>query len=159
MTRARIQASVALAAAALLAGCGTRSDPAAEEAKLKETSRAWSRAAAAGDLDAIVNYWADDAVVIQPGQPVWRGKGAIRNFLEASMKTPGFRISWEPWEAVVSASGDMGYLLEDTTVTVNGPDGKPITSKFRAVTIWRKQPDGSWKNVVDTSNSGPDTPP
>jgi ketosteroid isomerase-like protein len=52
----------------------------------------------------------------------------------------------------------MGYLLEDTTVTVNGPDGKPVTNKFRAVTIWRKQPDGSWKNVVDTSNAGPDSP-
>jgi uncharacterized protein (TIGR02246 family) len=143
---------------ASLAACAGAADPAAEEKSLMETSRAWSRAAGTGNVDAILDYWSDDALVIQPGQAPIRGRAAIRQFLEGMMKTPGFRISWEPQEARISSSGDMGYLIERTTVVVNGPDGKPVTQHFRAVTVWRKQPDGDWKNVVDISNAGPAAP-
>ena len=142
----------ALAVAASIFGCA-RPDQADEEKALMETSRAWSRAAASGDVEAILSYWADSPIVIQPGQPVMRDRAALRAYLEQSMKTPGFRIGWEPLEAEVS--GDMGYLIERTEVTVNGPDGRPLTQHFRAVTVWRKQADGSWKNVVDISNAGP----
>jgi ketosteroid isomerase-like protein len=142
--------------AACLAACAGRPDPAAEEAKLMETSRAWSRAAAGGDVDAILAYWADDALVLPPGLPPLRGRAALRTYLETSMKTPGFRISWEPLEAKVSREGDMGYLVERTTVTVDGPDGRPVTQHFRGVTIWRRQSDGSWKNVVDINNAEPE---
>ena len=45
----------------------------------------------------------------------------------------------------------MGYMLERTQMTMTGPDGAPVTQQLQAVTIWRKQPDGSWKNVVDAS--------
>jgi ketosteroid isomerase-like protein len=146
----------ALLAASILAACGAGGpDPAAEEARLMETSRAWSRAAAAGEVDAILDYWADNALVIPPGEPPLRGKPAIRAYLERSMKTPGFRISWEPLEASVSADGGMGYLVERTRVTVNGPDGRPVVQHFRGVTVWRKQPDGAWKNVVDITNAPP----
>ena len=140
------------------AACAPGADPAAEEQRLTETSRAWSQAAGTGNVDAILAYWSDDALVIQPGQAPLRGRPAIRAYLEQSMKTPGFRISWEPQEARISSSGDMGFLIERTTVVVNGPDGKPVTQHFRAVTIWRKQADGAWKNVVDISNAGPEAP-
>ena len=152
--------AAALAAACLLslAGCGGRADPKAEEQKLMETSRAWSRIAQSGDVDATLAYWADDAVVIQPGQEVARGRNSQRRMLEAMKKLPGFDISWEPLEAKISDGGDMGYLIERTTVKMNGPDGQPVTQNYRAVTIWRKQADGSWKNVVDISNPGPAAP-
>jgi ketosteroid isomerase-like protein len=38
---------------------------------------------------------------------------------------------------------------------MKAPDGSPIEEIFRGVTIWRRQADGSWKNVVDISNSPP----
>jgi uncharacterized protein (TIGR02246 family) len=120
-----------------------------------QTSRDWSRAAAGGDIDAMLAYWADDALVIQPGEPTLRGKAQIRAYLERSLKVPGFRISWEPAEGRVSADGTMGYLVENTVASVIGPDGKPVTQRYRGVTIWRKQPDGSWKNVVDMANAPP----
>jgi ketosteroid isomerase-like protein len=46
----------------------------------------------------------------------------------------------------------MGYLIERTQVSMKGGDGQVATQSFRGVTIWRRQPDGSWKNVVDISN-------
>lgn len=141
---------------AALSGCGAAgADTAAEAAKLMETSREWSRVAATGNVDAMLGYWAEDAVIMVPGEPSLRGKQAIRAFLERSAKVPGFRTSWEPLEAKIAASGDMGYLIERTEVTMNDPTGRPFTERLKALTVWRKQPDGSWKNVVDISNPDP----
>ena len=99
-----------------LGGCSSQqSDPIAEQEVLMQASRDWSRAASTGNVDAIVSYWADDAVVMMPDLPTYRGKKPIRKYVEASLKVPGFRISWEPLEAHVSASGDMGYIIERTT--------------------------------------------
>jgi ketosteroid isomerase-like protein len=149
----------ALSLALALGACGPKVDTKQEEQKLMETSRAWSRAAQGGDVDATLAYWSDDAVVIQPGQEVARGRESQRRMIEGMKKLPGFRISWEPLEARISDGGDMGYLIERNTVTMNGPDGRPVTQHYRAVTIWRKQSDGSWKNVVDISNAGPEASP
>jgi uncharacterized protein (TIGR02246 family) len=146
----------AVAAAALhLAACGAPVDQSAEKARLMQTSRDWSRAAAGSNVDAVMKYWADDAIVIPTGAPELRGKAAIRTYIEQSMKLPGFRIEWEPLEASVSADGSMGYLIERTRLRMKAPDGSPVEMRHRSVTIWRKQADGSWKNIVDITNTPP----
>ena len=123
----------------------------AEADRLMQTSRLWSKAAASGDMDAVLTYFADDAVMMSEGQPPVRGRQAIRDYLAASSKIPGFRIEWEPQEAKVS--GDLGYLIERTRVTMTGPQGTPVTQNLQALTVWRKQADGTWKNVVDMTTS------
>lgn len=153
MSALRLLTACALLAA--LPACGERVDIKAEEERLMQTSRDWSRVAASGDVDGMMAYWADDALVIPPGQAALRGKAAIRAYLVRSRQAPGFRISWEPQQAEISAAGDLGYLIERTEVTVNASDGTPVRQSFRGVTIWRKQPDGSWKNVVDVTNPEP----
>src|SRR5437660_6177783 len=73
----------------LIFGCSERGfDPAAEQAKLLRRDAEWADLATAGkDVDKIVSYWSDDAVVIFPGQPVIEGKQAIRAYVDASLKT------------------------------------------------------------------------
>jgi ketosteroid isomerase-like protein len=44
-------------------------------------------------------------------------------------------------------------MIEQNQITVNDSLGNPITEKNKGVTIWKKQPDGSWKNVVDIWNA------
>ena len=119
------------------------------------TSREWSQVAQSRDIDRILSYWTDDAVLLSPGEPERRGKAAIREYLEASFAVPGFRVSWEPLEATVSRSGDLGYLIERTRVIVTGPEGRPVSQDFRALTIWRKDTDGAWRNSIDMSNAPP----
>ncbi|HET9428378.1 MAG TPA: SgcJ/EcaC family oxidoreductase [Allosphingosinicella sp.] len=138
-----------------LGGCGNRIDTETEAERLMQTSRDWSAAAQSRDVDRMLGYWAEDALIISPGEPERRGKAAIREYLLTSFAVPGFRISWEPLEATIAASGDLGYLIERTQVTVTGPEGRPLTQQFRAVTLWRKEADGAWRNVVDISNAPP----
>ncbi|HYJ37322.1 MAG TPA: DUF4440 domain-containing protein [Chitinophagaceae bacterium] len=124
-------------------------DKEAEGKKLMELSREWSKSAATGDTAKILSYWADDAMVMPPGQPPLTGKDAIREMVVGSSKIPGFKISWEPKSVVVSESGDLAYLLEENEISFNDSLGNAIVQKNKAVTIWKKQSDGSWKNVVD----------
>jgi ketosteroid isomerase-like protein len=121
-----------------------------------EISREWSRATASGDVDAIVNYWAEDAVVMMAGLPTFAGKDEIRSYIAESFETPGFAIQWEPLEAHVSASGDLGYILERSEVTLPDAAGRLVTHHSRAVTIRRKSAGQKWRNVVDISNALPD---
>jgi ketosteroid isomerase-like protein len=139
--------------AAILFGCSAGHDTQADTRQLMQTSRDWARVAAGRNVDAVVDYWTDDAVVMIPGLPTFRGKSAIRKYVIQSLKTPGFQISWEPLEAHVSKSGEMGYMLERSTVTMADSKGTPRSQQFRAVTIWRKGNDGKWRNVVDASIS------
>jgi uncharacterized protein (TIGR02246 family) len=136
-----------------LAACKAEVDVEAEKQRLMETSRQWSQVAQSRDVNRMLSYWTEDAVMFSPGEPERRGKEAIRDYLEASFAVPGFQVRWEPLKADVSASGDLGYLIERTEVKVTGPDGRPITERFRAVTVWRKGADGAWRNAVDISNA------
>jgi ketosteroid isomerase-like protein len=122
---------------------------------LMQTSRDWAKAAASGDVDRIVSYWADDAIVLEPGQRALIGKPAIRQMVEGSMKIPKFSITWGPESAVVSKGGDTGYIIEHNRVTFADSTGKVQTQFGKVVTIWRKDASGAWKCVVDTWNASP----
>ena len=124
-------------------------------ASLMQTSRAWAKAVAGGDVDVILSFWADDAVVLAPDHAVIDGKAALREFVLGMQKIPGFTISWEPERAVISKSGDIGYLIESNRVTMPDASGKMTTQFGKAVTIWRKDASGAWKCVVDAWNNSP----
>ena len=143
----------------LIAACAT--SPGAHDAKelLLETDQEWSRIAAdSRDVERIVAFWTDDAEVVPPGAPVIRGKAAIREFVTQSLAIPGFRISWRPDHASVSADGTLGYTTGVNSLTVRGSEGKLSTTEGRYTTVWRRGRDGSWKCVVDVWNVGPVAP-
>ncbi len=120
-----------------------------EGEKLMQASREWSKSASSRDIEKTLAYWADDAVVISAGEKELKGKDAIRGMVEGGLKNPDFEISWEPQSVEISEGGDMGYLLEDAKIITKDSSGNVMTQHFKSVTIWKKQSDGSWKNVVD----------
>lgn len=126
-------------------------DTKAEGEKVMKLSEEWSKAVSTKDVEKITSYWADDAILMSAEQPVLEGKNAIRQMVEESFKMPGFNISWQPKNVVVSESGDMAYLIEDSQVSFSDSTGKLMTMQNKAVSIWRKDANGSWKNVVDIS--------
>jgi len=38
---------------------------------------------------------------------------------------------------------------------MNDKSGKPVKEYNKVVTVWRKEADGSWKNVIDMWNADP----
>src|SRR5882672_11466294 len=139
----------------ILACSEQKIDTKAEGEKLMEISRQWSTSASTDNIEKTLSYWADDAIVMSPGEPQLKGKEAIRAMVEGTSKVPGFKISWEPLSVEVSKSGDMAYMVEQNQITVNDSLGHPITQYNKGVTVWKKQADGSWKNVIDIFNANP----
>jgi ketosteroid isomerase-like protein len=144
----------------VLAGCAQQPpksssqkpvDIAAEEAAIRATDAQWQ---AAKEMDKAVSFWTDDAILLMPGTPPVAGKPAIKSYVAGAMASPGFSISWVTDKIVVSPSGDMAYSTGTNKVTFKTPDGKLLTTNNNAVVIWKKQPDGSWKSVMDISSPG-----
>ncbi|MEZ4455226.1 MAG: DUF4440 domain-containing protein [Gemmatimonadales bacterium] len=145
-----------LAGAVLLTACGAPSlDLEAEGQALMQFSRDWSARVATGDVDSIMTGWADDAVLMAPGSPPLEGKAAIRQYVEAAMRIPGFSIRWEPVTVHVARSGDLAYLVERNVTTVADSTGNLVTTHGKAVTVWRKTDSGRWENVIDIWNDAP----
>ena len=143
--------------ALFLFGCSnqTKVDKSLEGITLMKLSRDWSDLIKTKDLDKIMEGWADDAVMMPPGLSPLKGKEAIRDYVKAGFEIPGFSIKWEPLEVFVSDSGDMAYMIERNEMIVNDSIGNPIITYNKAVTVWRKAFDGSWKNVIDMWNEDP----
>jgi ketosteroid isomerase-like protein len=141
-----------------LASVGCRPSPVdveAEGAALMQLSREWSALVSTAPVDEWIDFWAEDAVLMPPGSPPLRGKAAIREYVEAAVQIPGFQISWEPESVLVSRSGDLAYMVERNVTVVDDELGHPVTTHGKGVTVWRKDPDGSWRNVVDIWNEAP----
>ena len=146
-----------LSVATVFTACSSAIDIETEGETLMQLSRDWSELAATGDMDRIMAGWADDAVVMPPGISSLEGKTAIRRYVEGAQQIPGFAISWEPQSVRVSASGDMAYMIERNMTTVHDADGNPVTTHGKVVTVWLKDAEGNWKNVVDIWNEAPPT--
>jgi ketosteroid isomerase-like protein len=135
-----------------------RMDSSVERTRLLQRDAEWATAASEGrDVERILSYWTDDAVVLPPGLPPIIGKAALRQYVETSMQIPGFHISWTSTDVVFSPDRKLAYMFSQNAVTMNGPDGQPASAKGRAVTIWRVEPDGEWRCAVDIWNAEPAT--
>jgi ketosteroid isomerase-like protein len=133
-------------------------DPASESQKLLRRDAEWVALASAGkDVERMVSYWSDDAVVIPPGQPIVEGKAALRAFVTSSFQIPGFKIHWVSERPTFSPDGRLAYMRATNSMTVPGPNGALVTLAGRGITIWRLEPDGQWRCVVDIWNDQPPT--
>jgi ketosteroid isomerase-like protein len=146
-----------LVIALALVSCSRRQfDPTTEGEKLLRRDAEWSDLATAGkDVEKVVSYWSDDAVLIFPGQPVLEGKAAIRAYVTASFNTPGFKIHWVSHKPVFSPDGKFAYMRGTDEATIPGPNGGTMIVHSRGISIWRLDPDDQWRCVVDISNEEP----
>ncbi len=158
MSLPKLFALIVVSAAPIgLASCArSHFDAAAEGRALLERDAEWAAAATAGkDVDRIVSYWSDDAVVIEPGEPIHAGKAAIRAFVAESLKTPGFKIHWVSRNPVFSDDGSMAYMPGTDVMTLPGADGKVVTLHLQGMSIWRRAPGGPWLCVADIATPAP----
>lgn len=125
-------------------------DVEAERTALLDADRAWSQTPP--DVESFVDFFADDAHFLTPEGPTAVGQAEIREAVSSMFATEGFSLTWEPTEAVVSESGDLGYTVGTFELTMNDPDGNAVTREGKYLSTWRKQEDGQWKVTVDAPN-------
>jgi ketosteroid isomerase-like protein len=150
-----------LVAGGWVSGCSRASfDREAEAAALLKRDAEWAEAASTGkDVERILSFWGDDALVLPPGQPLVEGKEAIRAFVAQSLKIPGFKIHWVSEKISFSPDGQLAYMRGTNETTLTGPDGKLMTVRGRGITVWRRDPDGQWRCIIDIWNEPPPSTP
>lgn len=101
-----------------------------------------------GDLDAALALYVPDAIfVVSPGNVV-TGHDRIRDVLKSMMATNSTG-KLDAVTAVTSADGSVAFTRAKGSTTGPGPDGKPVTTTFHSIEVVRKQPDGTWRIVID----------
>jgi uncharacterized protein (TIGR02246 family) len=126
----------------------------ADEAAIRAASADWNKAAQARDLDKAVSYYAEEAVFFVDKGALVKGKNSIRMAWKDILAPTAPVLSFTTSFVEVARSGDIGYEYGMAELTTTGKKGKPTVEKGKYVTVWKKQPDGSWKAVVDIDNSG-----
>ncbi|QYM79450.1 DUF4440 domain-containing protein [Horticoccus luteus] len=145
---------VSLACLCVACGVGLRAtDVGTPRAELLQADEAFCTLAAHdGVRAAFLAYAAPDCIFLDTQPFALRGSAAV---------TARFRewkdgkLTWKPAFAEVEPHGKLGYtwgtwLYEATSA---GAETKRATGKY--VTIWKRQPDGSWKYVLDTGVTDP----
>ena len=106
-----------------------------------------AKAVADRSLEAFVAKVDDDAVFF--GRDVSRGKEAVSKAWLPFFTDGSLFLRWHPTQVEVSSSGDLGYSIGEYERIGKDASGKPDTATGSYVSIWRRQPTGRWKIVLD----------
>lgn len=115
----------------------------------EEIHRLWAEAYNAGDLEALLDLYEDEAVLVpQPGVPPVAGHKAIRSALESFLSQKG-DLKIEIATTQVICSGGLALLRSRWKLSGPGRDGKPVAVTHNSAEVARSQADGSWRYVID----------
>jgi len=102
---------------------------------------------------AFGDWFAEDGVELSNGAAPVVGRVAIVK--DANWSPKEYQLTWTPTDAMMGPSGDMGYTWGHFEGHSKDANGNRVTTSGRYMTIWRKQPDGTWKVVLDAGSNEP----
>jgi len=120
-------------------------------AAIKAMGPALDEAALAGDWNALVAMFTEDALLMSPNTPTNQGRSSLLEMIESL----GMTIAEHKIEFVeVDGYGDIAYARGSYAerYSVQGVD-EPIVDEGKILTILKKQPDGSWLFAIWMTNS------
>jgi len=125
----------------------------ADEARIRSADSAFAAAANAGDADAIVALYAEDATLLAPNLPPQKGRDAIKAFWGGFLEA--YTVRFESGSDTIEGRGDLAYNRGHFRFTAvpKAKGGPGVAEEGKFVEILKKQPDGGWKYVVDMYSS------
>jgi ketosteroid isomerase-like protein len=149
------------AAALILSGCQMATTPdkaqlKAEVAKMEDAFCAMAQEK--GLLAAFQHFAAPDVAFIDTDPRKFRGPAAVLERIGPD--EPGVKLTWSASFTDVSNDGTLGYnygRYDFSKTGANGKEGPHSTGWF--LTIWKRQPDGTWRYVMDQGSPDPKPKP
>ena len=127
-----------------------KENTAAAKMEIMEVDRAFSKLSEQKGLKtAFVEYIDSNGVLLRPNS-VPLTEGYAMDIISRSSDT-GFTMTWAPKNGAVAASSDLAYTYGVYSYKQNNSDSVVYGTY---VTIWKKQPDGKWKFVLQSGNEG-----
>ncbi len=147
--------AMALAVLIVIANADSREDIGAI---VERINREYTRAYNAGQLDEVLDFFAEDAITLSPDQPPVRGREALRRYYEEGFKRETNR-DLVLVSVHVEMSGDLLYDAGRWENSLPMPEGgtKKLSGYYLGV---YKKIQGQWKIVANTFNllQGPISP-
>jgi ketosteroid isomerase-like protein len=100
-----------------------------------------------GMKKAFLEYIDNEGILLRANHPPIVGADAI-DFL-SQVNDSAYTLTWMPDGGELASSANLGY-----TYGIYKLEMKDTVLKGTYVSIWKKQPDGKWKFVLDSGNQG-----
>ena len=123
------------------------------KALLFELEARFAKDVAARGGAAFADWFAGDGVALGNGAAPNIGKVAVAR--SANWSPKDYQLTWTPTDAMMGPSGDMGYTWGHYEGHSKDANGYPVTTGGRYITMWRREPDGNWKVVLDAGANEP----
>jgi ketosteroid isomerase-like protein len=122
---------------------------------IKEVLNQYARGCSAGDFDLWMSLWADDGVQMPPDSPALVGKEDIGSAAKPEFDDLDMKLTILSIEDA-EIFGSLGltrcvYRLEVTPKA--GGETIVAMPEAKALTLYQKQSDGTWKILYDCFNS------
>jgi ketosteroid isomerase-like protein len=128
-----------------------------EASILMQLDRDFDKATAEKGVDGWVMYFARNGSMLGDTNQPTTGIAAILAEMEPVFKDSSFSLRWHPTKGEMMIPGVIGYTVGRWERIRKNKEGKLMKSTGTYSTTWKKQPDGSWKIVLDSGSS--DGPP
>lgn len=116
-------------------------------APIRTADIAFAQATGERGLDGWMSFFADDAYL--GTNPAVRGRLELRRSYQNLFSRRDLKFEWTPEEAEIFPSGILGYTSGRYTMSYTTYEGKTASQTGSYLTVWQKQPDGSWKVLTD----------
>jgi ketosteroid isomerase-like protein len=155
-----IPVMLASAAAFTMTGCTKGAEAAVDTTKIADSIKAqeagWQKGYADKDINVLAGEYADDAVLVSPGDPLATTDVDRRKALGTLINDPNFKLGFSTDRVLVASAGDMATSRGHyTIITTDKATSKPVTSNGTYLTVYKKQVDGGFKAVEDVIIPGP----
>ena len=117
------------------------------EDALIQADRDFAKQTAAHRLDGWMSVFTNKSVLFSENPVI--GTDEIRTAYTKLFDDPSFRLEWEPTNAEVFPSGNMGYTVGRYQGVFKNAKGEMVHQSGTYLTVWRKEKDGSWKVAAD----------
>ena len=140
----------------LLSACAHTEKQAYKDVKA-EVERLGDRAETAfmsGDVDTMLQYYSDDIISMPNGYPMVIGKADLKRKTEAILSSGLKFESLESTTMDVRTGGEYVYEVGTFSQAIVIPGtSEPMKSVGKYVTVWKRQPNGQLKIIVEMYNS------
>jgi ketosteroid isomerase-like protein len=147
-----VAACFALVSSTAVSAHDVTADVEAAKRAIKIADLELAKAVADRSLESFVALVDNDAVFF--GRDMSRGRDAVSKAWLPFFTDRNLFLKWHPTEVSVSSSADLGYSIGEYERIGKDASGNPATAIGNYVSIWRKQPDGRWKIVLDIGTPG-----
>lgn len=130
-------------------------DHSADITAIMKADSAWDKASEAKSADGWLNFYAEDAIMMPPGDNICKDKASRETSIKKMFATPGVSLRFQTTKVEVSKMGDLGYAVGVYQWSSKDANGKDYHETGKYCETWKKQSGENWKCIVDIWNADP----